>query len=62
MGDEVNYEGWAIDLCCLLDAIEAALNENDFDKAHILLKGRFRIAENYGLEIVMMGPQAAWVQ
>ncbi len=62
MSDEVNYEAWVIDLCSLLDAIEAALSDDDTRRARILVAGRHTIAEAQGLEVVWMGQQPATIQ
>ncbi len=62
MSDEVNYEGWALDMCSLLDAIEMALGGADFDKAYTLVMGRHQIAEAHGLKVEFMGTQAAGIQ
>ena len=62
MSDEVNYKGWALEMCSLLDAIEIALGNEDLDTARIFLKGRFRIAEAHGLKAEFMDKQAAGIQ
>ena len=62
MSDEVNYEGWAVDLCSLLDAIELALSEGDIPKARAFLAGRFQIAKAHGLTVEFTGTQAAGMQ
>ena len=62
MSDEVNYEGWALDMCSLLDAIEMALSDGEIEKAHTLIIGRHQIAEAHGLKVEFMGTQAAGIQ
>ncbi len=62
MADDVNYKGWAVDLCSLLDAIEEALREDDIPRARAYVAGRHQIAEAHGLEIVLMGTQTAGLQ
>ena len=55
---DVRYKKWAVDLSGLLDAIEKALDDKDYDRARTLVAGRFDIAENNGLKVVSMGTQA----
>jgi hypothetical protein len=62
MTGEVNYEAWAVDMCSLLDAIEAALSDDDTARARVLVAGRHRIAEAQGLNVVWMGQQPATIQ
>lgn len=56
-----DYQAWAVDLSSLLDAIEMALREEDYDRARQLVAGRFDIAEKHGLRVVPMGVQAGGV-
>lgn len=62
MSDEVNYKGWAVELCSLLDAIEIALGQEDLNRVKILIGGRFRIAKAHGIKIKWTGTQAAGMQ
>jgi len=50
----IDYKAWALDLCSLLDEIEA--NEDDVDKVAELLAYRFEIARNQGFDVVIEGP------
>ena len=50
----IDYKAWALDLCSLLDEIEA--NEDDEDKVAELLAYRFEIARNQGFNVVIEGP------
>jgi hypothetical protein len=53
----VDYDAdlYVIDLCSLLDAIEQALNNKDYARAGVLVAGRFSMAKDHGLEIVVEG-------
>ena len=62
MSDEVNYEGWALDMCSLLDAIERALSDGEILKARKLIVGRHQIAEAHGLKVEFMCQQATGIQ
>jgi len=50
----IDYKAWALDLCSLLDEIEA--NEDDAAKVAELLAYRFEIARNQGFDVVIEGP------
>ena len=55
-----DFEGLFHDWASLLDAIELALgDEAVFDRAHELVKGRFAIAEKYGLTVEFTGMPAS---
>ena len=57
---EADFEGLFHDWASLLDAIEMALgDEAVFDQAHKLVKGRFAIAEKYGLTVEFTGMPAS---
>ena len=56
---EVNFEGLFHDWAGLLDAIEQALGEEDLDRAHELVKGRFAMAEKHGLTVEFTGMPAS---
>jgi hypothetical protein len=57
---EADFEGLFHDWASLLDAIELALgDEAVFDRAHELVKGRFKIAEKYGLTVEFTGMPAS---
>ena len=62
MDDDVDYKGWALELCSLLDAVELALREGNKEGAAGLLSVRFQIAEKFGLRIMPMGQQAGGTQ
>ena len=49
----IDYRGWALALCMLLDEIELA---PDNDALGDLLKHRFSIAEEYGMTVKFLGP------
>lgn len=49
----INYKTWALDLCSLLDEIEA--NEDDPERLAELLKYRFEIARNHGMTVTIEG-------
>ena len=49
----IDYKAWALDLCSLLDEIEA--NEDDEDKVAELLAYRFEIARNQGFVVTIEG-------
>lgn len=53
---EINWESWALAMCCLLDAIE--LHADDEDSVRQLVRGRFALAEHHGLQVEMLGPPA----
>ena len=46
---EMNWELWALDMCSLLDKIEAVAD--DEDRVLELVHGRFAMAEGHGLTI-----------
>jgi len=60
--DEIDYEKWALDMCSLLDAIEMALSDSDYERAKTLTLGRFDMAEKHGLKMVPMGVQVGGIQ
>ena len=49
----IDYKAWGLDLCSLLDEIEA--NEDDEDKVAELLAYRFEIARNQGFVVTIEG-------
>ena len=58
--NEADFEGLFKDWASLLDAIELSLgDEAVFDRAHELVKGRFAIAEKYGLTVEFTGMPAS---
>ena len=58
--EPVDFEGLFKEWASLLDAIELALgDEAVFDRAHELVKGRFAIAEKYGLTVEFTGMPAS---
>ena len=60
--EEIDYEKWALDMCSLLDAIEKALSDSDYERAKTLTLGRFDMAGKYGLKVVFTGIQAGGIQ
>lgn len=56
---DVNYEQIFLDLSSLLDGIEMALNEEDYERAEQLVKGRFDIVEKHGLTVEFTGMLAS---
>lgn len=59
---EVNWKGLCKDFFCLLDAIEQANTEDDQERLHALVIGRFQMAETHGLQVENLGIQAAGIQ
>ena len=59
---EINYEKWALDMCSLLDAIEKALSDSDYERAMTLTRGRHDMAEKHGLKVVLTGVQTGGIQ
>lgn len=55
MADAVNYQALFCDLSTLLDAIEAAIDEGDYDRADKLCASRFDIARKHGLQVEFTG-------
>ena len=51
--DDIDYKAWAIDLCSLLDEIEAALD--DEEKLDELVHYRHQIARNHGMIVKIVG-------
>lgn len=51
---DINWENWALAMCCLLDAIE--LHADDEDSVRVLVRGRFALAESHGLRGEMLSP------
>ena len=51
MSKPVDYEQWAVAMLGLLDEIERALNDDRFGDADILVRKRFEIAEDHGMEV-----------
>lgn len=48
---DVNYEQIFLDLSSLLDGIEMAFGEEDYERAEQLVKGRFDVFEKHGLTV-----------
>ena len=59
MADEVNFEDVFCELSTLLDAIEIALDEEDYEKAERLVASRFRLVEKHGLTVEITGVLAS---
>lgn len=53
--ENIDCKAWALDAYCLLDQIELALADGDMTEAYQLCKGRFFLAEKYGLEVKDLG-------
>ena len=51
---DVDYQNWALAMCCLLDAIE--IHADDEAMVRELVWQRFRLAEQHGLRVEMLGP------
>ena len=49
---DVNWEGWALDMCSLLDRIETT---TDDEKTRTLCQDRFELARRHGLDVEMHG-------
>ena len=59
MSEKADFEGVFGDWAGLLDAIEMALGEEDLERAHELVKGRFAMAEKHGLTVEFTGMPAS---
>ena len=59
MSEKADYEGLFRDWAGLLDAIEMALGEEDYDRAEELVNGRFAMAEKHGLTVSFTGMPAS---
>ncbi len=55
MTTKIDYKAWALDMCALLDAIEAAVVAGDQPRARRLIQGRFKMAEKHGMTVKMAG-------
>lgn len=55
MAEEANFEGAFLAFASLLDAIELALGDEEYDRAEDLVKGRFDIVEEHGLTVEFTG-------
>lgn len=53
--EEADFEGIFHDWSALLDAIELALNNEEFPRAYELVKGRFEIVVKHGLTVEWTG-------
>ena len=58
MSEKADFEGLFGDWAGLLDAIEMALGEEDYERAETLVSGRFAMAEKYGLTVEFTGMPA----
>ncbi len=56
---KADFEGLFQEWASLLDAIELALSGSDEVRATELVKGRFKIAEKYGLTVEFTGMPAS---
>ena len=52
---DVDFEAIFKDYSSLLDAIELALGEENYERAETLVKGRFCIVEAHGLTVEFTG-------
>lgn len=50
--EKVNYKGWAVAMCSLLDLIESA---ESLEEVRELCESRFKLAEQYGVEVTFSG-------
>ncbi len=55
MPDEVDFQVLFCDFSTLLDAIEAALDEGEIERAQELVAGRFDMARKHGLIVEITG-------
>lgn len=55
MTDEVDYQALFCDFSTLLDAIEAAIDEGEIERAQELVAGRFDMARKHGLTVEITG-------
>ena len=51
---EIDYEAWALEMCALLDRIEAVAD--DEDAVRKLCRGRFALAKKHNLTVTFLGP------
>ena len=57
----LDYQAWAVAMCSLLDEIEGAADgivsdTGDIVLVHQLLRSRFALSEEHGLEVRFLGP------
>ena len=57
---EPNWQGWALDMCSLLDRIEAI--NDDCETVKELCRGRFELAAKHGLTVQIIGPASGMDQ
>ena len=50
---ELDWQAWALDMCNLLDRIEAVCD--DTEAVHKLCQGRFALGEKHGLTFEIIG-------
>ena len=55
MADEVDFQALFCEFATLLDAIEAAIDEGEIERAEELVAGRFNIARKHGLIVEITG-------
>jgi len=56
----VDYPGWAIAMCSLMDRIQMVAD--DEEAVRKLLSWRFGIAEQHGIKIDILGPSSRTMQ
>ena len=59
VGQGSSFEGAFSGLCALLDAIEAAVREEDFARVGQLVRGRFIVVEEHGFKVMSQGLPAS---
>ncbi len=55
MADACDYQALFCEFSTLLDAIEAAIDEGEIERAQELVAGRFDIARKHGLTVEITG-------
>lgn len=58
---EIDYKGWALAMCELLDSVGAHVADGDQDGAMAALASRFALAEHFGLTVEVLGKTSGGV-
>lgn len=56
----IDWAAWALEMCSLLDRVEAVAD--DAAAVHVLVRGRFKMAERHGVEVEFLGPTSGALQ
>jgi hypothetical protein len=54
--DGIDWKGWCLELCGLLDEIDKCAHREEYDHVRGLLTVRFQIAENFGMKVMPLPP------